>query len=807
MRSSAINLLPLLLILGAVRSAPAQEFSYGDLPLYFLANQGQISESQVEYYLTGSQQTVYFTAHGLTLAQRSGLAQNPSRSVVKLDFVDPNPEVQILPQLPQSTIFNYFLGPQQDWHTEVPSFRQLLYAQLWPGIDLLYTGEVGRLKYRFLVHPGADPGQIGLRYRGITGLTIQQNGDLQISLPGSNFSDLAPSAYQSIGSAQQSVAVQYELGNGAAEYGFSLGEYDPTEPLIIDPALLIYCGYLGGSGVDTALGVAVDGQNRAYLTGTTWSDELSFPVITGPDLAFNSANGTADVFVARLNPAGTALEYCGYLGGLKDDWGRAIAVDAAGAAYLAGDTQSDQASFPVLLGPDLSFNSANLETDGFVAKINPQGTSLEYCGYLGGENEDSATGIAVDAVGQAYLTGFSKSDEHTFPVKVGPDLSYNISTDAFVARVNVQGTKLDYCGYIGGMRFDLGQAIAVDASGRAYVTGNTFSNEGTFPVMFGPDLTYNAGWDAFVARVNPAGTELEYCGYLGGERFDSGRGIAVDDMGHAFVTGFTYSEASTFPVLVGPDLSFNGYGDAFIARVSDDGGNLEYCGYLGGVAFDYGNAIALDSFGNAYIGGHTNSNEVTFPVLSGPGLISGGLEDAFLARINSVGTRLDYCGYVGGEGNDRGFGIAVDSLGDAYLVGDVASDQSTFPVQLGPDLLHNGQRDAFVAKVEARFLELRVDPLPLQSGQSVHAALSKGAAQSDSYLVYSLIGPGQTPIFALGVISDLLAPVQIGGKKISDGLGATSWNLTVPTTAIGLQVWVQALQFGKASNVVITAVQ
>ncbi len=219
------------------------------------------------------------------------------------------------------------------------------------------------------------------------------------------------------------------------------------------------------------------------------------------------------------------------------------------------------------VGPDLDFNGSD---DAFVAKVNPSGTALTYSGYLGGSSLEIGAGIAVDASGNAHVSGFTISDETTFPVTVGPDLTYNGAYEAFVARVNAAGTALDYCGYIGGAGNDACSAIALDAEGNAYVTGYTTSDETTFPVTIGPGLTYSGGFsygDAFVARVAAAGTSLDYCGYIGGTGDDYGRGIAVDDSGQAIVTGQTGSAESSFPVTVGPDLSFNGGVDGFVVKV------------------------------------------------------------------------------------------------------------------------------------------------------------------------------------------------------------------------------------------------
>jgi hypothetical protein len=338
---------------------------------------------------------------------------------------------------------------------------------------------------------------------------------------------------------------------------------------------LVYAGFLGGSGWDDGYGIAVDASGNAYVTGGTGSSD--FPAVVGPDL---SHNGDRDAFVAKVNPSGTALVYAGFLGGSSDDAGSGIAVDASGNAYVTGWTWSSD--FPAVVGPDLSRNGGH---DAFVAKVNPSGTALVYAGFLGGSSDDAGYGIAVDASGNAYVTGWTGSSN--FPAVVGPDLSRNGGHDAFVAKVNPSGTALVYAGFLGGSSNDGGSGIAVDASGNAYVTGKTWSSD--FPAVVGPDLSHNGYTDAFVAKVNPSGTALVYAGFLGGSGWDYGYGIAVDASGNAYVTGETGS--SDFPAVVGPDLSHNGYGDAFVAKVNPSGTALVYAGFLGGSINDVGWAL------------------------------------------------------------------------------------------------------------------------------------------------------------------------------------------------------------------------
>ena len=741
--------------------------AFGKLPLYFVENRG-VYPDEVAFTIQGADKTLFFTPAGITFR----LKGEDRAWVVKLEFVGAE-DVAPRGEDRQEAVFSYFKGPRKDWKTGLRTYARVVYENLWPGIDLVYRGTMNRLKYEFLVKPGADPAKIRLRYRGVASIERTASGALAVKTSAGGFEDAPPEAWQEIDGKRVPVGMDYRLDGGESgdaasacdaastreaastrdqastrdtasthgedgrSFGFRVGEYDATRPLVLDPAILVYCGYLGGIGDDYSYGIAADMAGNVYVTGTTNSSERTFPVLVGPDLTHSC--WYTDTFVAKVNASGTRLVYCGYIGGSGDESGSGIAVDGSGHAYVTGWTASTEQSFPVTVGPDLTYNGGSY--DAFVAKVTASGTGLVYCGYIGGSGIESGSGIAVDGSGNAYVAGETYSAEQTFPVTVGPDLTHNGGlSDAFVAKLAASGSSLLYCGYIGGSIGDFGSGIAIDGSGNAYVTGTTGSTEQTFPVAMGPDLTFNGGADAFVAKVNATGTGLVYCGYIGGSIGDFGSGIAIDGSGNAYVTGTTGSTEQTFPVAMGPDLTFNGGADAFVAKVNATGTGLVYCGYIGGRGLDWGYAITVDGLGRAHVTGETQSTEQTFPVLSGPDVTyNGGRGDAFVAKVAATGAGLAYCGYIGGSSDDFGRGIAVDGAGNAYVTGETQSTEQTFPVTSGPDLTHNGASDAFVARIAGTVLVGSGSPAP---GGQVNLSLSSAGEAGLVYQLGSSFGNG-----------------------------------------------------------------
>ena len=320
---------------------------------------------------------------------------------------------------------------------------------------------------------------------------------------------------------------------------------------------LLYSTYLGGTGNDQGLGISVDDTGDAYITGFT--ESANFPTTAG---AFDTTyNGNRDAFVTKLNATGSALLYSTYLGGAAGDQGNGISVDDTGNAYITGLTSS--VDFPTTAGAfDTTYNGS---TDAFVTKLNAAGGALLYSTYLGGTDLDQGRGIAVDDTGNAYITGLTSSND--FPTTAGAfDTTYNGSTDAFVTKLNAAGNTLLYSTYLGGTDLDQGDGMTVDGTGNAYITG--FTESANFPTTAGAfDTTYNGNRDAFVTKLNAAGSALLYSTYVGGTDLDQGRGIDVDGLGNAYITGITNS--ADFPTTAGAfDTTYNGSTDAFVTKLN-----------------------------------------------------------------------------------------------------------------------------------------------------------------------------------------------------------------------------------------------
>jgi hypothetical protein len=576
-------------------------------------------------------------------------------------------------------------------------YARVRYEGIYPGVDLVFHGSQGFLEYDLVVAPVADPGAITLTFKGADSLAVDAHGELVLQVGEREIRQHKPVAYQERDGLRTEIAVNFVI-KGPREVAFDVGPYERALPLVIDP-VVVYSTHLGGrkdiNDQEFGHSIVVDADGHAYVSGGTPSP--TFP--TTRKAAQARFGGRSDAFVAKLNPEGSALLFATYLGGRDFESGRGIAIDASGNVYVTGDTSS--ANFPVKAREVKS--KCGRGPDVFTAKISPDGSRLLYANCLGGGNIDRGNSIAVDAEGNAYVTGETMSPD--FPTTQNAVQSAHGGGDyfdAFVLKVNPSGSALVYSTYIGGHLPDIGTDITVDSAGHAYVTGGTRS--ANFPVTLKPAQSRHRGsgkdFDAFVARLNPQGSAFVYSTYLGGAGSDGGRGIAVDADGDAYITGETSS--NNFPTTSKAfQRELRGNTDAYVAKLSSDGSALLYSTYLGAQGSVEGRDIAVDARRQVYITGTTRSTNfpTTIQTLQRE---PGGLTEVFVAKLNEDGSALLFSTLFGGRGQDRGLGIALDPAGSAYITGVTSSPD--FPTTVGAleSEFGSGLEGAFVVKLDPK---------------------------------------------------------------------------------------------------------
>ncbi len=674
--------------------------AYGKLPLGFEANQGQ-TDSGVRFLSRGSGYLLYLTPDAAVLALESERPQLSGRTsklpkpgletakpkppaVLRMQLVGGNAQAGMegTDQLPGKS--NYFFGndPSQ-WHTNVPNYRKVAEHAVYPGIDLVYYGTQSQLEYDFVVAPGADPHAIRLAVQGAKKLRIDAQGNLIASLGKGAVAFQKPVAYQEDSDGtRQPVAARFSI-KGARNVEFKVGKHDPSRSLVIDPTLA-YSTYVGGSLIDGANGIAVAPDDSAFITGETFS--LDFPTV---DALIGASNGGEVAFVSKISPDGSALLYSTYLGCVVSESsplkaspiviGNGIAVDSLGEAYVTGT--ADCSTFPVtegafdtLCGGDGKCGSTwNPEGfivyNGWVVKFNVEGTALIYAAYIGQYSSCAGRGIAVDASQQAYVTG-----------DCGPNIPETVPL------VPPEEPPPLFC----------------NTNGFQTTLGGSGGINPTSAVL---------GTDAFLVKIDSAGSELLYCTYIGGSDEDVGYGVAVDTAANAYVTGVAYS--SDFPTGGGAlQTTYAGAGDAFLTKVNTNllgPSSLLFSTYLGGSGLDQGNGVAVDTHGNAYVAGITTSREssLLFAHPSGAYQADCALDtlkvcegDAFVAKVALSGTpAMTYFTYLGGSLADSANGIALDSSDNAYVTGSTVSTDFPIAGAVFQTTFGGGNADAFVTEL------------------------------------------------------------------------------------------------------------
>jgi len=725
-------------IILTVAAAGAADVLSTTIPVCFIQNDGQADE-QVLFLANSPGYTLFLTAYGQIMAPADGAA------AVAITYPGAGTAVVTGEGLLGGKA-SYFLGNDPDaWVTDVPMYSTVRYEGLYDGIMLFYYGGTGILKREFIVGPGADPSLIRMEYAGQESLALDPSGAVLIGTAAGVLFETTPVCVQVVDGEQVDVACEYVISGDAVT--FAIGDYDTSLPLVIDP-VLDFSTYFGGDADDRAAGIGLDDEGNIYIVGSTKSTNLPLPndpvyqqhldagwdvfvakvspdgsklkystyiggnstdmaggiavdndskevTITGytdsanyPVTAVSPPKSSlSDVFVTRLNDAGTGLIWSRYLGDNYTDVGTAVALNSVGQTVVVGYTSSP--SFPVS-------GTYGGSWDAFVAVFNDAGTQIGGS-FLGGSGADRAHGVAINSSDNIVITGETASlnfapipDPHTFRVMNSGKI------DVFIAIMDQLGdTNLRWT-YLGGLENDIATGVAVDGNGYVYVTGYTQSPVQPYylyPTTTGAfQTTRHSGTnDGFVTKMNPALTSLNYSTYLGGNGDDRPYAIAVDDMGNAYLTGYTIS--TNFPTLLPLPLQENLNGlasDAFVTILNETGKGLRFSTYLGGTYFDEGKGVAITPDGlNITVTGFTGS--INFPLKNAIQPYLAGFQpvmydDAFITKIvrippvaNFTADPLSGCTPLNVSFTDNSSGTPTQWLWD-FGDGNTSTNQSPFNI-------------------------------------------------------------------------------------------------------------------------------
>jgi hypothetical protein len=653
----------------AVRSAPASaRVAALGRPLSFEENRGQAAArtrflSRGPGYtlaLSPTEAVVSLAGRQAVERSRSAAAGSPQHSTLntqhslRLRLVGGSTRAKVTGIEKQRGIVNYLIGndPKQ-WRTHIPTFAKVKYERVYPGVDLVYHGTQGSLEYDFEVAPGADPSQIRLSATGAEKVELSPTGDLLLHTPAGTLTQHKPVAYQQIDGRRVEVAARFTLDPSSV-----IRHPSPNHARFRDASRI----------TDDASQSAIRNPQSAIVSFQLARYDATQPLIIDPTLAFST-----------------------YFGGSSDDTGTGVATDSSGSVYVCGYTTSTDLA---TAGPYQG--AAGGGTDAFLFKLSADGSTLHYATYLGGSANEFGLDVDVDGSGQACAVGYTRSTN--FPTGNAYDTTGDSNADAFVTRLSADGASLIYSTYLGATGFDSCTDVEVEADGVAHLVGVAASSG--FPMVAAVDTTFSGGSEAWVAEFPADGSAPSYSTFLGGTGAEQGFAIAVDSDGSAYVTGETGS-ATTFPVVnaIYSTRAGSTGNDAFVSKLTWNGTTLAlaYSTYLGGSANERGLGIAVDSSGAAYTTGYTGSSD--FPTTSGAYDTSfGSSSDIYVTGLTAAGTALAYSTYLGNSGDKHGNRIAVDTDGQAVVVGYTTG---AYPTTNAYQATYGGSQDGVITKLAA----------------------------------------------------------------------------------------------------------
>jgi hypothetical protein len=670
------------------KAAPSKEEvakTMSNMPIQFEENRGQF-DKKVRFASRRANSTVFLTATEAVMTHKVSEKKN---FALKMKLVNGNKDAKSFGSEEKVSKSNYFRGNDASkWQTDVSTFGRANYEEVYKGIDIAWYGNAeNELEYDFIVKPNADHRQIELKFSGSKRLKIADNGDLLIETKAGTITQRKPYTYQTSNGEKQEVESRYELV-GKNKIKFSVGEYDKSRDLVIDPTLVSFSTYLGGTGTEVFIQSEIDSNRNVYVTGTTLSN--TFPTTFG--VFDTTANGDYDFFVSKINTQNNSLVFSTYIGTATTDQATDIKIGTDNTIYILGHTSSFTFPIPTNSGYDLTNNGSS---DVVVIRLSQSGNVILNGSFLGGANVEFAYQLDIDNAGNIYVSG--QTDSANFPTTLNAfDRTFSSTTpntrDCFLAKFTPNLSSLIFSTYIGGVGNEAIGDIAFDSFGNPVIVGSTGSSD--FPITQNAmDTTFVSG-EAFILKLDSLGTSLNYSSFIGGTGVEHIDDINFDTDGSIFLTGFTTSQE--FPITNDAfDSIIEGY-DGFIMKLNSDMNSILFASFIGGNQTDYGVAAKYNQ-NNIYIVGNTTSTNLT-TTRNALDRTFNGSTDTFLVILDKNTFQRTYSTYLGGTNSEYEENVLIDNDGNVYVTERTSSNN--MPIgQTSLDNSHNGSLDAYVIKL------------------------------------------------------------------------------------------------------------
>jgi hypothetical protein len=600
-----------------------------------------------------------------------------------INWLNANTNAEVTKQNTIDGFNNYYLENCPDGALNVKSYQQILYQNIYNGIDLKWYEKDGHLEYDYLVSAGADYKKIQFEINGAEKISINKKGDLIFKTPLGDIIEQAPLVKQN----GKLLKAKWVLTKNVLS--FDIQNINYNQPFIIDPVVRTWGTYYGGTGSEGGNSCAIDATGNVYLAGSTTGSGTAIATIGSHQTMIGGA--TSDAFLVKFNSSGVR-QWGTYYGGSDNDYGSSCATDATGNVYMTGFTEGSATAIATIGSHQSAFGGFS---DAFLVKFNSSGVR-QWGTYYGGSGNDDGSSCATDAIGNVYLAGNTESIGGAIATLGSHQTAFGGDFDAFLVKFNSAGVR-QWGTFYGDSGLDFGNSCATDATGNVYMTAYTDGSATAIATLGSHQTASGGNFDAFLVKFNSSGVR-QWGTYYGGSDNDYGSSCATDATGNVYLAGSTDGSATSIATIGSHQSSYGGgANDAFLVKFNS-AGVRQWGTYYGGTGGEYDGSCAIDAIGNVYLAARTNSSSIAISTIgSHQSVYGGGPSDAFLVKFNSAGVR-QWGTYYGGTGGEYDGSCAIDAIGNVYLAGTTTSSLTAISTIGSHQSVCGGTSDAFLVK-------------------------------------------------------------------------------------------------------------